>query len=85
VAHAHSLGGVEVAVNEGGHVVLVSVSSLAGILFFNQVLQESILLWAHLLEDVGQHVLHILRLGLAHHGEQVFADGQLHCKKRLAR
>ena len=73
-------GGVEVSIDERGHVVLVGVATLAAsVLFFNQVLQESILLRAHLLEDVGQHILHILRLGLAHHGEKVLADRKLHC------
>ena len=85
-----SLGsGLEV-VDERGHVVLVSVSSSAAFAtettaLINQVLQEAVLLRADLLEDVWEHILHLLRFVRSHDREQVLAHRELHCTRKKAR
>mmetsp|Transcript_37364 Transcript_37364/g.45545 ORF Transcript_37364/g.45545 Transcript_37364/m.45545 type:complete len:211 (-) Transcript_37364:20-652(-) len=76
-----SLGGAfEVAVNKRRHVVLVGVATgaSAGAGLIDQVLQETILLRADLLEDIWKHLLHLLRLGLTHDGQEVLAHRELH-------
>ena len=84
-----SLGSwLEVAVDERRHVVFIISTSGASLasttLFINDVLQESILLRANLLEDTWEHLLHRLRLRLSHHGQQVLAHREHNCTSQTA-
>ena len=73
---------LEVTVNKGRNVIVV-VATFGGLLaettFIDDVLQESVLLWANLLENVWQHILQLLGLWGSDHREEVLSHGERNC------
>ena len=79
---------LEVAVHKGRHVILVGnggAASLSKAALINDILQESILLRANLLQDVWEHILHLLRLWLSDHVQEVLLHREHNCTNAKGR
>ena len=73
-------GGFEV-LDELGHIVIVVVVGLllALLLLLGEVLEVRVVLGAHLVDNVGQQLLNLLRLGSADHHRHALANRHIHC------
>lgn len=68
---------LEVAPDKIGNIVFVLVALSVRHNVLDHLLEESELLGADLLEDLGHHVLELLSLGVARHDEEILSHREL--------
>ena len=71
------LGSIFEGSDEVWHVIVVILNCTLTVEVSESTLQELVLLWSDLLEDIWHHIFKLLGLGSSGNNQQVFSHGEL--------